>query len=82
MEEVKTPKKPRRRKEQEFKVRVDIPLLNIRTGPGKIYTKTGFHTGVGEFVITKVEPGEGSEKGWGKLKSGEGWISMDHVERI
>ena len=34
---------------------------------------------VGTFTIIEVKPGEGSKKGWGKLKSGRGWISLDYV---
>jgi len=63
------------------KVRVDFPLLNIRTGPGKDHPKTGRYTGVGTFIITKIQKGTGSESGWGKLESGEGWISLDYTKK-
>lgn len=69
-------------KNKIFKVKVDHPYLIIRTGPGKNFDKTGEYTGVGEFEIKEVKKGEGSKAGWGKLKSGEGWISMDYAERI
>ncbi len=65
-----------------FKVKVDAIDLNIRTGPGTGYATTGEHTGVGVFTITEVKPGSGSVAGWGKLKSGAGWISMDYAKRI
>lgn len=65
-----------------FKVRVDITDLNIRTGPGIEYSKTGHYTEVGVFTITEVKSGKGSDKGWGKLKSGAGWISLDFAKRI
>ena len=80
MEEVK--KTPAKRKPKIIKVKTLTPFLVVRTGPGKDHEKTGKHTGIGEFEITKIQKGEGSEAGWGKLKSGDGWISMDYVERI
>ena len=65
-----------------FRVRVSIPDLNIRKGPGTNTAKTGKFTGAGVFTITKVKDGPGSTKGWGKLKSGAGWISLDYAKRI
>lgn len=65
-----------------FKVRVDIDDLNIRTGAGTNYAKTGEKTGKGTFTITEVKEGKGSDAGWGKLKSGAGWISLDYAKRI
>lgn len=62
-----------------FKVKVDILDLNIRMGAGMNYAKTGEHTGKGVFTITEVKVGRGSTIGWGKLKSGKGWISLDYV---
>ena len=65
-----------------FSVRVDIENLNIRRGPGTNYAKTGKFTGKGVFTITEVKSGKGSTAGWGKLKSGAGWISLDYAKRI
>lgn len=65
-----------------FKVRVDATDLNIRKGPGTNYSKTGKHTGKGTFTITETKSGAGSAKGWGKLKSGAGWISLDFAKRV
>lgn len=65
-----------------FKVKVDTLDLNIRTGAGTDYAKTGEHTGIGIFTITEVKAGKGSKTGWGKLKSGAGWISLDYVTRL
>lgn len=61
-------------------VKVNISDLNIRKGPGTDYAKTGKYTGKGTFTITEVKSGTGSQKGWGKLKSGAGWISLDYCE--
>ena len=65
-----------------FKVRVDIIDLNIRTGAGTNYAKTGEKTGVGVFTITEVKEGKGADAGWGKLKSGAGWVSLDYCTRL
>lgn len=66
----------------EFKpyaVRVDCDDLNIRKGPGTNYGKTGRHTGKGVFTIVEEKSGTGSDNGWGRLKSGAGWISLDYA---
>ena len=65
-----------------FLVQVTATDLNIRKGPGTNYAKTGKYTGKGVFTITEVKSGTGSTAGWGKLKSGAGWISLDYAKRI
>ena len=65
-----------------YAVRVSISDLNIRKGPGTNYAKTGQYTGKGVFTIVAESAGVGSAKGWGKLKSGAGWISLGLVTRI
>lgn len=62
-----------------FKVKVMTDHLNIRTGPGTNYSKTGKFTGIGVFTATEVRDGVGSVSGWGKLRSGAGWIALDCV---
>lgn len=62
----------------EFIVRVKIPDLYIRTGPGNHFQTKGF-TGKGVFTIIEVY-GD-----WGRLKSGEGWIYLGnsrYTERV
>jgi uncharacterized protein YraI len=61
---------------------VKIRDLNIRTGPGTDYAKTGQYTGIGVFTIVEVADGKGSDAGWGRLKSGAGWCSLDFCEKI
>ena len=61
---------------KEQKVKVKIPNLNIRTGPGKNYPATGKFTGIGVFTIVEVKDG------WGRLKSGAGWICMEFCEVV
>lgn len=65
-----------------FNVKVDILDLDIRTGAGTEYAKTGEKTGKGVFTIMEVKEGKESKAGWGKLKSGAGWISLDHATRL
>ena len=67
---------------KDFKVEVLIPNLNIRRGPGTNYDRIGEFTGKGVFTIVETSPGKGSDTGWGKLKSGKGWISLDFAKRI
>lgn len=58
-----------------FKVKVTIKDLYIRTGPGTSYGKKGFiKPGVYTIVAT--------QNGWGKLKSGAGWIYLAYAVKI
>ena len=63
-----------------YMVRVSIPDLNIRRGPGTSYPKTGKFTGVGVFNIVE------EKDGWGLLKAYQegrnGWISLAFTTRI
>lgn len=65
-----------------FRVWIKVTDLNIRKGPGTNYDATGRFTGKGVFTIVAVQPGEGSTAGWGRLKSGAGWISLDYATKI
>ncbi|MCM1175099.1 MAG: phage tail tip lysozyme [Blautia sp.] len=68
-----------------YLVRVTIPDLNIRTGPGTDYKKTGEYTGIGTFTIVEESDGKGAEK-WGLLKSGaakrDRWLSLDFATKV
>ena len=59
-----------------YLVRVSIDDLNIRTGPGTSYSRTGEYTGNGVFTIVQ------EQDGWGKLKSGAGWISLTYTTKL
>lgn len=59
-----------------FTVQVLISDLNIRKGAGMNYSTTGNYTGKGMFTITAVQ------NGWGKLKSGAGWIYLENAEYV
>lgn len=65
-----------------FLVKVSIPGLNIRKGAGTNTAKTGIYTGIGVFTIMEVKSRKGSDAGWGKLKSGAGWISLDYCQKV
>lgn len=73
---------PKTTSSMPFLVRVSISDLNIRKGPGTDYAKTGKYTGKGVFTIVEVKSGKGSTAGWGRLKSGAGWISLDYAAKI
>jgi len=66
---------------QSYLVRVSIPDLNIRKGPGTDKAKTGKYTGAGTFTIVEEADGKGASK-WGKLKSGAGWVSLDYCRKV
>ena len=57
-----------------YKVRITAAELNVRAGAGTNY-KINTTVKKGE-VYTIVE----EYKGWGKLKSGAGWISLNYTE--
>lgn len=65
---------------EPYMIRVEIPNLNIRKGPGTDCAKTGRFTGVGIFTIIEEADGKGAAK-WGRLKSRAGWISLDYVTK-
>lgn len=63
-----------------YTVRVKITDLNIRSGPGTNNAKKGVIK-PGVYTIVQEAIGAGASK-WGKLKSGVGWISLDHCEKL
>ena len=71
--------------QSSYLVRVDIPDLNIRKGPGTDCERTGEYTGKGVFTIVEEADGKGAEK-WGLLKAyrkgRDGWIALDFATRI
>ena len=64
-----------------FLVKVSISDLNIRSGPGTNFNRVRFIE-PGVYTIEEVQSGKGSSAGWGRLKSGIGWVSLDFVRRI
>lgn len=65
-------------KKKSFQVKVTATDLRIRRGPGTNYAFTGKYTGKGKFTIVE------ERNGWGRLKSGAGWIclTLDCVTRL
>lgn len=59
-------------------MQISISDLNIRKGPGANYAATCKEV----FNVVETKQGTGSAKGWGKLKSGVGWISLDYATKI
>lgn len=64
-----------------FKVKVTITDLNIRAGAGTNTSKRG-KIKPGVYTIVETRKGAGSSAGWGRLKSGAGWISLDYAKRV
>lgn len=59
-----------------FKVRVTVDSLNYRAGAGVKYKINGKITDRGVYTIVE------QKNGWGKLKSGAGWINLEYTKRI
>lgn len=58
-----------------FLVKVTCDALNVRKGPGTGYAKTGCIRDRGTYTIVETRDG------WGRLKSGAGWICLDYTSR-
>lgn len=65
-----------------YKVKVTADVLNIRKGAGTNYGTNGSIKDKGVYTIVAESSGKGSTKGWGKLKSGAGWISLDYCKKV
>ena len=63
-----------------YTVRISIPDLNIRRGPGTSYSKTGKFTGVGIFTIVEEKDGWGLLKAYAEKR--DGWIALAFTTRI
>lgn len=62
-----------------------LEMTGIKKSFAGIYAlnaKTGETTGKGVFTIVEVKAGQGASAGWGRLKSGAGWISLDYATRL
>lgn len=69
----KAVKKPAKTK--NFKVKVKVKDLNMRSGPGKKYKSKG-KLKKGTYKIVKTK------HGWGKLKKNGYWIKLSHTKRV
>lgn len=73
------PKYKAKQEEPDFEpyvVRLTAIALNVRTGPSTQYPVAMVIRGGGAFTIVA------EENGFGKLKSGAGWIMLQHTERV
>lgn len=67
---------PNKTNNTSYKVKVTADVLNVRKGAGTNYAVT---TSVKRNEIyTIVE----TKNGWGKLKSGAGWICLDYTKKV
>ena len=57
-------------------VKVTTDSLRIRTGPGLSYSICGTITDRGKYTIIQ------EKNGFGKLKSGKGWISLSYTKKV
>ena len=63
-----------------YQVKVTVPDLRIRTGPGTNYNPAGTIK-PGTYTIVSEATGTGASA-WGKLRSGAGWIALDYARRV
>ena len=66
--------------EVNYRVRITIDDLNIRSGPGTDNAAKGYIK-PGVYTIVAESSGKGATK-WGKLKSGVGWVSLDYCQKV
>lgn len=59
-----------------YRVKVTADALNVRKGAGTNYAKTGCITNGGVYTIVD------EKDGWGKLKSGLGWICLAYTKKV
>lgn len=59
-----------------YLVKVTVDALNYRQGPGTNYKIAGTIRDKGVYTIVE------ENNGWGKLKSGAGWISLNYTSKL
>lgn len=62
--------------------KVTASVLNIRQEPSSASKDVGDIYKGAAYTIVAEQAGYGSVKGWGKLKSGAGWVSLDHMQFV
>ena len=58
------------------KLKASANAVNIRAGAGILYKKKGVIDKRVEFTIVE------EKNGWGRLKSGEGWVSLKYFDKV
>ena len=64
-----------------YKVRITAADLRIRKGPGTNTAIVQNAITPGVYTIVSEATGQGATL-WGKLKSGQGWVSLDFCKKI
>lgn len=62
--------------DQSYRVKVMVDALNIRSGPSTQYKINGCIRDYGVYTIVETN------NGFGRLKSGQGWICLDYVVKV
>lgn len=70
------PEPAAKKENSSFLVKVTANSLRIRKGPGTNYATVAYINDKGTYTIVETK------EGWGKLKSGAGWISLDYTKRV
>ena len=60
---------------KEYKIKITATTLNVRSGPSTNYKTVQTLSKNGVYTIVD------EKDGWGKLKSGAGWISLKYTEK-
>lgn len=76
------PPAPEPPKFRPYVVRIKSNALNIRKEPTTDSKVMGQLRLNSAYTMVEEKSGKGSKKGWGKLKSGAGWISLDFTEFV
>lgn len=66
---------------ESYKVKITTDSLNVRKGPGTDYDIVTSVKKGDTYTIVGEKSGKGATK-WLELKSGEGYISSDYVEKV
>lgn len=59
-----------------YKAKVTVDALNVRSGPGTQYKINNCIRDYGVYTIVETQ------NGWGKLKSGAGWLSLQYTKTV
>lgn len=71
-----TPASPQPSVTSSYKIKITADVLNVRSGAGVNYSKV---TVVNKNEVYTIID---TKNGWGKLKSGAGWISLQYTTKI
>ncbi|MBR7033263.1 MAG: SH3 domain-containing protein [Clostridia bacterium] len=66
----------------DYLVNVRVEELYVRSGPGTNYPSIASLYKNQQVSVTEITNGNGSNIGWGKISSPEGWISLDYVDEV